>query len=101
MGKSEHNRLSQRLFHDSLDHRRPDLGCLFEPRFEEVGGFAEPLLIQPEASVRDAATPSASCDDELQVVGTVGLIMDGGVNRIVKAGLRPEENLGDTNPHPE
>jgi len=100
-GERKGESISQRPFHDSLDHGGTNLSRLFKPRFEEIGGFTKPLLVQPEASVGHATTPPSGRDHEFQVVGTVGLIMDGGMNGTVETGLRTEENLGDADPHPE
>ena len=66
-----------RHLHNSLDHGTPDLCGLFEPRFEEAGSFTKPLLIQPEVSVRYTATPFSGSDHELQIIGTVRIVVDG------------------------
>ena len=99
--KRETKHFSQGHFHDCVDHGSPNLGSLLKPRFKEAGGFIKPPLIHPKVPGRYASTPPFCGDREFQVVGTEGLIVNGGVNRSVEPRLRTEQNLGDADPHSE
>lgn len=100
-GRTRHRSADRTTIQDSLDHFGPEARRLAEPRTEELRCTLESLAIQLETPEPDALAPPTRSDDELEVVGAVADICEGGGDGAVEACGGAKEILSDTNPKAE
>lgn len=91
----------RRALQERLEHRRPKLRRVLKPGLKELARLHKPVLIKLEAAERDALAPAPRSDDELEVIRTVGRVVQRRVYSVVKARLRAEEVLRHAEEHPE